>query len=244
MKILYSIYHWLWAFGSAVFYRFPGDNIKVIAVTGTKGKSSTTEIINAIFEEAGYKTALSNTIRFKIGDQSEDNMYKMSMPGRFFMQRFLRRAVDANCDVVIMEITSQGALQHRNKFISLDTFIFTNLAPEHIESHGSYEKYVAAKVGIASAVKKDGAIIVNSDDKESPKFLNYNVEHKLSYSLKDAEPFTILAEGIDFTLDGKNVHSPLSGEFNLSNILAAIKAAQHFGIPDSAIINALEDFKE
>ena len=110
MKTLYSIYHWLWTFGSAIFYRFPARQIKVIAVTGTKGKSSTTEILNTILEEAGYKTAVSNTIRFKLDQESTDNLYKMSMPGRFFVQRFLRQAVDAKCDFVIMEMTSQGSI--------------------------------------------------------------------------------------------------------------------------------------
>ena len=150
------LYHWILAFFSAVIYRFPSRHIKVIAVTGTKGKSSTTEILNAILEEAGYTTAVLNTIRFKIGGNSTDNLYKMSMPGRFFVQRFLRKAVDAKCDFAVMEMTSQGSLQFRHKFIELDAFIFTNLSPEHIESHGSYENYVQAKVNIACEMIKIG----------------------------------------------------------------------------------------
>lgn len=244
MKQLRLFYHWCWAVGSAIFYRFPGKKIKVIAVTGTKGKSSTTEIINAIFEEAGYKTAVSNTIRFKVGDVSEDNLYKMSMPGRFFIQRFLRRAVDVHCDFVIMEITSQATIQYRNKFIDLDAFVFTNLSPEHIESHGSYEKYVDAKVSIAAAVKPEGAIIVNKDDKEAEKFFIHSAAHKISYSLTEVEPYTVQNEGIDFTLNNKKIHSPLSGLFNLSNILAAIKTARHFKISDEVITKALEKFSD
>src|ERR1700735_2197507 len=84
------VYHFGMAFLSALIYRFPSRKIKIIAITGTKGKSSTGELISAILEKAGYKTALSNTIRFKIGDNSRDNLFKMSMPGRGFMQKFLR----------------------------------------------------------------------------------------------------------------------------------------------------------
>src|ERR1035437_7825692 len=92
------IYHYKLSLMAAFWYRFPSQDIKVIAVTGTKGKSSTTEILNTILEEAGYKTAVSNTIRFKIGEESINNLYKMSMPGRFAIQKFLRNAVDQKCD--------------------------------------------------------------------------------------------------------------------------------------------------
>src|SRR5438445_695800 len=87
-------YHYSLALLAAIIYRFPSRKIKVIGITGTKGKSTTTEIINALLEEAGYKTALSNTIRYKIGNESTDNKFKMSMPGRFFAQRLIRRAVN------------------------------------------------------------------------------------------------------------------------------------------------------
>ncbi len=138
-------YHYLITFVGAVIYRFPSKKIHVVGVTGTKGKSSTAEFANAILEEAGFKTALSNTIRFKIGNETKPNMYKMSMPGRFFMQKFLRDAVNAGCTHAVIEVTSEGAKQFRNKFIDLDALIFTNIAPEHIESHGSFENYVKSK---------------------------------------------------------------------------------------------------
>lgn len=237
-------YHYFFSLAGAVIYRFPARQIKVIAVTGTKGKSSTTEILNAILEEADYKTAVSNTIRFKIGDESTDNMYKMSMPGRFFVQRFLRQAVDAECDFVIMEMTSQGSIQFRHKFIPLEALIFTNLSPEHIESHGSYENYVQAKVNIACNIKKGGAIIANKDDKEFEKFLACKAEKKITYSTKDAEPFAILPSGIDFTLSNKKVHSPLSGLFNLYNIMGAIACAKNLGVTDDIIVRAVEKFSE
>jgi UDP-N-acetylmuramoyl-L-alanyl-D-glutamate--2,6-diaminopimelate ligase len=170
----------------------------------------------------------------------------MSMPGRFFMQKFLRDAVDANCDVAIMEMTSQGAVQFRHKFIELDAFVFTNLTPEHIESHGSYEKYVEAKVSIACEISKsrkpNRAIIVNADEKEAPKFLACAADAKIEYRLKDAEPYAIQKEGMTFTYEGTSSHSPLSGLFNLSNILGAAACAKHFGIPKETIIKAIGKF--
>jgi UDP-N-acetylmuramoyl-L-alanyl-D-glutamate--2,6-diaminopimelate ligase len=215
-------YHWSLAWLAAYHYRFPSRKIKVIAVTGTKGKSTTTEILNAMLEAAGHKTALSNTIRYKVGDQSQRNLFKMSMPGRFFAQKLIRQAVDAGCDYVIMEMTSQGALLYRHRFIELDTLVFTNLSPEHIEAHGSYENYREAKLAIARNMKYSHkpvrTIIVNTDDNEAQKFLNCPTEKKITYSIHDAEPYEIKKEGLEFSLDGQLVRSHLSVLFNLYNI--------------------------
>ncbi|HMP85484.1 MAG TPA: Mur ligase family protein, partial [Candidatus Paceibacterota bacterium] len=216
------IYHYLLTLLGAIIYRFPARKLFIIGITGTKGKSTTTEIVNAILEEAGYKTALSNTIRFKIDKDSKANKYKMSMPGRFFMQKFLRQAVKNGCTHAVVEITSEGSKQFRHKFIWLDAFIFTNLAPEHIESHGSYEKYREAKLRIADNVKKkNGIVIVNGDDEESEMFLNRtNVTKKIKFSLTDAKPIRF-GEKTEMRFKKNTLYSPLPGEFNVYNILAS-----------------------
>jgi UDP-N-acetylmuramoyl-L-alanyl-D-glutamate--2,6-diaminopimelate ligase len=245
-SFLNPAYHWTLALSGALIYRFPSRKMKVIAVTGTKGKSSTVEILSAILEEAGYATALSNTIRFKVGKESTENLYKMSMPGRFFLQGLIRRAVDSKCDYLVMEMTSQGALMHRHRFIQLDAFVFTNISPEHIEAHGSYERYLDAKMELCRALsrskKPDRALIVNADDKESEIFLTCEADRKITYGLKDAEPYEIKKEGIQFTYGGRTVHSPLSGQFNLYNILAAAAAARSQGVSHDIIIRAVEKF--
>ncbi|HEY0908262.1 MAG TPA: UDP-N-acetylmuramyl-tripeptide synthetase [Candidatus Paceibacterota bacterium] len=245
---LQPAYHWCMALAAAIFYRFPSRQIKIVAVTGTKGKTSVTEMTNAILEQAGFKTALCNTIRFKVGDSSRDNLYKMSMPGRFFIQKFLRQAVKAGCDYVVMEATSQGALMQRHKFIQFDALIFTNIAPEHIEAHGSFENYVNAKVSIARAVaasKKSRRIIVaNADDAQAQKFLNGGFKRdftdKLPYSLDDAKPFNLFKEGFAMTVQGVLIKSQLSGEFNIYNELAAITFALSQNIPIETCRLAIE----
>jgi UDP-N-acetylmuramoyl-L-alanyl-D-glutamate--2,6-diaminopimelate ligase len=231
---------------SAIFYRFPSRKLIVVAVTGTKGKSSVTEILNAILEEAGYKTALTNTIRFKVGDEGEDNLYKMSMPGRFFMQRFLRRAVKSGCKYAIIEMTSQGAEMYRHRFIDIDALIVTNIAPEHIEAHGSYENYLAAKLKIAQAVahspKRRNMIIVNKEDKESTRFLAVDPVEKYEYSIEQARPCEVGKQSISFVYETQKINSPLSGEFNIYNCLAAITFARTQEIPVNTIKSALEKF--
>lgn len=238
-------YHWSLSFLGAVIYRFPSRKIKVIAVTGTKGKSSTVEIINAILEQAGYKTALSNTIRHKIAERSDRNLFKMSTPGRFFLQKFLREAVDKDCTYAILEISSQGAMYYRHNFVEMDTFIFTNITPEHIEAHGSFEKYLEAKLAIAKNIershKKDKTIIVNGDDKEAYRFLIPNADKKITFNLNQAEPYTLNKKGIDFTYDGHLIHSNLEGIFNLYNILAGITCAKNEGVETDIIAKAIEN---
>lgn len=159
------MYHFGLSLAGALIYRFPSRHIIVVGVTGTKGKSTTTEILYHIFKAAGYKVALQNTIHFIVGEKEERNLYKMTMPGRFFIQHFLRRAVSEGCQVAILEMSSEGAKQYRHKFIDLDALVFTNLSPEHIESHGSYEKYVEAKLSIAKM------LVTRVGDKSSPKVL-------------------------------------------------------------------------
>lgn len=227
------IYHLKLAFLAALVYRFPSRRIKVIAVTGTKGKSTTTEILNAILEKAGKKTALSNTIRFKVADEAERNLFKMSMPGRLSLQKLIRRAVDVGCEYFICEMTSQGALLSRHRFIDIDTLIFTNLSPEHIEAHGSYENYASSKVAIARSLAtahahgKQTMLIVNGDDPESARFLACQADKKVSYSLRDGFPY----------------ETSLPGVFNQYNILAAATCAHEEGVPDEVIAAAVREFK-
>ncbi|MEW5907858.1 MAG: Mur ligase family protein [Patescibacteria group bacterium] len=230
---LQPIYHWLLAFLAAIVYRFPSRKIFILGITGTKGKTTTIEIINAILERSGYKTALTSSLRFKIGKESRKNKYKMTMPGRFFIQRFLHRAVNEKCQYAILELTSEGASQYRHKFIDFDALIFTNLAPEHIESHGSFEKYREAKLKIfkelENSKKKTKTIIVNEDDLRASSFLNFDIENKIKYGFKNLEEMGITTQ--------------LIGEFNLYNISAAITFAESQSIDFEIIKSAIEKFQ-
>ncbi|MFH1402398.1 MAG: UDP-N-acetylmuramyl-tripeptide synthetase [Patescibacteria group bacterium] len=239
-------YHLILAFLGAFIYCFPSKKIFVVGITGTKGKTSVAELVSAILEEAGYKTALAGTLRFKIGDKSENNNFKMTMPGRFFIQNFLRKAVKEKCDFAILEMTSEGTKQFRHKFIQLNSLIFTNLEPEHIEAHGSYKNYLKAKLQIVKALekspKKRRVIVVNTDDKKSSHFLNINIKEKCRYALADAEPFELKKDGLSLTINGQKINSHLSGKFNVYNILAATTFATSQNIGIATIKKALEKF--
>lgn len=235
---LLSAYHFSLAMLGAALYGFPSRRLIVIGVTGTNGKSSTTEYIDAIFQEAGYRTALSNSVRIKIADQVEPSTGR-SMPGRFFIQRFLSHALKSGCTVAIIEMTSEGARQYRHRGIALDALVFTNLAPEHIESHGSLQAYADAKFllgkGLAHSSKRPRIMVANGDDPESARYLALPVEVAQSFTLKDHQPWSANERGGDFPFGSQRVHVHIGGAFYLMNALAAAQVAHAFGIDDETI---------
>ncbi len=237
---------------AALIYRFPARKLTVIGITGTKGKSSTVELVGALLKEQGYRVATASTIRFNIAGEEEPNRLKMTMPGRFYLQRFLRRAVNAGCEYAVIEMTSEGARQYRHLFLFLDTFVFLNLTPEHIESHGSYENYREAKLTLARSLIKSSklkrALIANSDDPESKHFLdlpNPSTKlkvNKITFSLRDVAPYQVFSDRLELTWRGQTINSPLAGLFNLSNIAAAITVADYYGASPEVIKRTLEKF--
>lgn len=243
-RALQSPYHYALSFLGAIIYGFPSKKIKVVGITGTKGKTTTTELVNAILEEAGFKTALAGTLRFKIGEKEERNLYKMTMPGRFFIQNFLRKAVKNKCDWAVLEMTSEGAKQWRHKWIDLDALIFTNLSPEHIESHGSFEKYLKAKLSIGRALenssKKNKVIVANKDDIYGKDFLSLSVPNRFPFSLSNAEPYSAEDSGVSLVFEEEEIKSSLKGVFNIYNILSASTFASAIGISSKIIKSAIE----
>ncbi|MDP4007119.1 MAG: Mur ligase family protein, partial [bacterium] len=161
-RFLLGWYHFLWALLGALVYRFPAQGMVVIGVTGTNGKSTTVDMLSRIFKEAGFNTASMSSVRFQVKDKEWRNTMKMTMPGRFVIQRFLRQAKNAGCTHVVLEVTSEGMLQHRHRFIPFHAAVFTNLSPEHIERHGSFENYKQTKGGLFSLAKN--VHVINIDD--------------------------------------------------------------------------------
>jgi UDP-N-acetylmuramoyl-L-alanyl-D-glutamate--2,6-diaminopimelate ligase len=228
------VYHFTLALLGIILYRHPSRHIYVIGVTGTKGKSSTAEFVNAVLEADGNKTAVLSTIRFKIGSDTRPNKYKMTMPGRFFTQKFLRDAVNAGCRYAVIEMTSEGARFYRHLGVELDALIFTNLSPEHIESHGSFAKYKKAKLRLVQRLAKSQKpmrlSIANIDNEHAPSFLIFPVEKNLGYSLKDVQITEETSTGSTIKWFDTDIHIPLPGKFNISNALAALTLSQELNI--------------
>lgn len=229
-NFLVDFYHFFLPLTGAFFYRFPSKNLKVIGVTGTNGKSTVVYMIEKIFEEAGLETASLSSIKFKIKEKEWINPLKMTMPGRFKIQKFLRQAVDADCKYAVLEVTSEGIKQHRHRFIDFDTAVFTNLSKEHIERHGSFEKYREAKGRLFKACKN--IHIINADDPNAEYFLNFPAVKKITYGVRGGQPL------ID--RQPVSINLKLPGEFNIYNALAAISAGLSQGIDLEVCKKAVE----
>ncbi len=244
---LLSAYHFALAWIAALFYGFPSRKILTVAVTGTKGKSSLIEYLNAIFAAAGYETAVASGIRFKIGTQSVPNETRMTMIGRFRLQRFLRDAVLAGCGVALIEMTSEGARQHRHRFVDLDALVFTNLAPEHIESHGSLQAYKEAKFSIGTQLlgsrKRPRFMAANAGDPEGARYLTLPVEYPLPFSL-ESTPWHADENGGVFRFEGAEISVSLPGDFSIQNALAAATLTRALGIPLETIIRGIGSLKQ
>lgn len=222
-------YHFLLQWLSALLAGFPAKHMTVIGVTGTKGKSTVCEMLYTIFNAAGRKTALASTIRFITPEGEERNLHKMTTPGRGFIQRFLARAKRAGATHAIVELTSEGARQYRHRFLELDALVVTNIHPEHIESHGSFDNYVAAKREIVRELershKKDRVLVANADIKETSEFLDAPLPRVLPFSKSEL---------------GSAPHVPLPGDMSRMNALAALKVATALGVDEGVARHALE----
>lgn len=234
-KKIQPIYHYLVAALAAAWYRYPSRHLIVIGVTGTTGKTSSVYFIAKVLESAGYNVGYTSTAMFDDGKREWLNDKKMTMPGRFFVQKILRRMVKNRCQYAIVETTSEGIVQFRHKFINYDTLVFTGLYPEHLESHGGFEKYKAAKGRLFAHLKECKAkyvndhktvchpqtalkkldyikvkksIIVNGDDAHSPYFLSFWSEEQLIYTTNRAFNVTTFMEngGADKILKDSQVY--------------------------------------
>ncbi len=264
-KSVRNTLHYVFAWYGAVRYRFPSEEVLVVGITGTSGKSSTAYWLRQVLEAGGLRVGSLSTIDFYIAGENKLNDQKMTMLGRMQIQKYLREMVTKKCDVAIIEMTSEGAVQHRNKFINVDIMALTNFYPEHIESHGSFEKYKAAKKGLFAYVahskrkqKNDSVVpkiaIANGDIAYAAEFLNYPFDEKWTFGVGETKfPFEMPGlkgrytadavrsgkDGITFTIEGKECHPKMYGEHNASNLLCVTAIARAAGLSLDTCVAAI-----
>jgi UDP-N-acetylmuramoyl-L-alanyl-D-glutamate--2,6-diaminopimelate ligase len=228
-----KVYHPMLAFTGALRYGFPSRRLTVIGVTGTKGKSTTVFMLSRIFEDAGHPCAAIGSLGYKIRDREWPNLLKMTMPGRWKMQKFLREAVNAGCTHTVIECPSEGLAQHRHLGVTFAAAVFLNLHAEHLEAHGSWDAYRAAKQMLFRACR--GIHIINADDPSASDFLKCKATKRITFGIASgdvmATDVVADAHGSSFRIGKHRVRLLLGGRFNVVNALAALTVADAFGIP-------------
>lgn len=243
-----AIYHRVLARVSAIVYRNPSHELIVIGVTGTNGKTTVSYYLARALEASGNDAGCTTTAVMKIGKKEWLNTTKMTMPGRFFLQKMMREMVDAGCRYAVIETSSQGLAQGRHLSIAYDVGVFTNLTPEHIEAHGGFESYKKAKrllfehIGRRSEKTVGGVVVpkgavINADSAHGDFYAEamsdvrwYGIEnHRGLY----AEEIVLEATGSRFVLrDAKDVSLRIPvrlnqpGDYNISNALAVLATCQ------------------
>ena len=228
---------------AAAFYDWPGRKLTVMGVTGTDGKTTTTNIIYQILLAAGIKAGMISTVNAVIGAEVLDTGFHVTTPDAHDVQRYLARMVESGLTHVVLETTSHGWAQYRVDACEFDVGVVTNITHEHMDEHGSYENYRAAKARLFSSLeitseKSQGNPrlgVINRDDLKSFDFLNDVINvRKLNYGLNEnadvrAVDVNYSPSGIHFTAQSRDFSIPVSsklvGAYNVSNCLAALTAA-------------------
>ena len=226
------------------FYDYPQDKLKIIGVTGTNGKTTTTYILENIL--GSENTARLGTIEYKVGDEIVEapNTTPMSLD----IIKMCKKAVDKNIPYLVMEISSHGLELGRVNMLKLEAGIFTNLTQDHLDFHKTMENYFLAKRKMFDLLKDKKNSVINIDDKAGVKYLEYT--NGISYSLNSGDitgkikKISRHGQEIELKIFDKtyNLNISLLGKFNLYNLLGAIGVAKILNISDEEIIDKIKDF--
>ncbi|MDD6193529.1 MAG: UDP-N-acetylmuramoyl-L-alanyl-D-glutamate--2,6-diaminopimelate ligase [Lachnospiraceae bacterium] len=234
---------------SAAYFDYPADTLKVIGITGTKGKTTTTYMVKSILENAGYSVGLIGTIEAIIGD--EVIPAANTTPESYVVQEYFRKMLDAGCEFAVMEVSSQGLMMHRVDGFTFEIGIFTNIEPDHIgpNEHASFEEYMACKAMLFQKCKLG---IVNGDDAHVEDILKGHTCQVERYGFsEDADIRATNVElvnrpgylGVAYDVDGL-VQGPIEidvpGRFSVYNSLTAIAICHHFKVTLADMQKALK----
>lgn len=238
------------------FFDYPSRKLRMIGVTGTNGKTTTTYLLKNILQEAGYQVGVIGTIQNSIGDRIVPS--KNTTPDVIDLQNLLAEMVANKMDYVVMEVSSHALALERVAGCEFDVGIFTNMTQDHLDFHVTFENYLAAKAKLFQSLsdngnhKKNKTAIINVDDAAAAAILSSTACNTITYGItKDAnlkaENPNVQAAGTEFAIAGAfgvmNLKLKITGLFNVYNVLSAVGAALAEGIEPAIIKNALEKFQ-
>lgn len=240
---------------SAFFYGYPSHSLTVVGVTGTKGKTTTTHLIEHVLTQAGIKTGLIGTLYSRIGEETVGA--KLTTPESLDLQKTLAAMKQKGATHVVMEVASHAIELSRVDYVRFAGAAFTNLGQDHLDFHETRENYRAAKIKLFTgkpegALLRPGFSVINMDDRESAYFLNVAGEQAITYGLQEranirAKNIDLTPAGAAFTVATPEGHYPvrlkLHGLFSVYNALCAFGVCRALKIPPVTIVNAFASFE-
>jgi len=229
----------------------PSKNLKLIAVTGTSGKSSTATMIYHVLNNCDIKVGLISTVEAIAGDKKIDTGLHVTTPDAKELQRILRKMKNEGTEYVVLETSSHAIDQGRLGFLRLDFAVYTNIKRDHLDWHVTWENYAKAKAGLIKKLNPNGKAIVNKDDSKSYDFLRHyyysltkNPLNFLEYSKStEVSNKSETLTGLKFTYKNIEFKLPVIGEYNIDNAMAVIKLGEELDIDLNKIANAFNSFK-
>lgn len=231
--LLKSLYHLLIAGFAVVRFGFPGRKLTVIGVTGTDGKTTTTTLIYEILKASGRKVSMISSVHAVIGGKSYDTGFHVTTPNAYWVQKYLRDAVDRGDTHMVLEVTSHGLAQHRVFGIPFAVGVITNVTHEHLDWHKTFARYLKTKL---SLLTRSDIVVLNRDEAQL-----YSEAMRVLHRGKRIITYGIRREA-KVTPKTFPFKTKLPGEFNRYNCLAAIAVASALEIPPKTIREALLDF--
>jgi UDP-N-acetylmuramoyl-L-alanyl-D-glutamate--2,6-diaminopimelate ligase len=245
---------------AAAYYGHPAQKMVVIGITGTDGKTTTANLLFKVLKAAGLRTGMISTVNAVIGEVELDTGFHVTTPDATDVQRYLFMMAEEGTTHVILEATSHGLAQYRVEACDFDIAVVTNITHEHLDYHGSYEEYRAAKAllftGLGRSTPKKHSVsqtgILNRDDLSYEHLSAVTLVDQFSYGLHPqadvrATEISFTPEGMSFQVSGPGftfpVKSQLVGDYNVSNCLATIAAASVLKLEPEAIQMALAAFE-
>jgi UDP-N-acetylmuramoyl-L-alanyl-D-glutamate--2,6-diaminopimelate ligase len=227
---------------AAAFYDHPSEELRLVGVTGTNGKTTTATLLYDMFMAMGYKAGLISTVIYRIGERSIPSTH--TTPDSIRLNKMMREMVDEGCDYCFMEVSSHAAAQHRIEALHFAGALFSNLTHDHLDYHGTYKEYIRAKKSFFDALGKDAWAVVNIDDRNGEVMLqNCNAKH-YRLSLRSMADFRtkiieMLPDGMLLHIDNQEVWVKFTGGFNAYNLTTVYAAATLLGIDKLEVLTTL-----
>ncbi|MFD2035626.1 UDP-N-acetylmuramoyl-L-alanyl-D-glutamate--2,6-diaminopimelate ligase [Belliella marina] len=227
---------------AANYYENPSSKLKLVAVTGTNGKTTTATLLYQLFVEMGYEVGLLSTVENKISDEVIPATH--TTPDALSIQALLARMVEAGCTHCFMEASSHAIVQGRTSGVQLSGAVFTNISHDHLDYHGTFDEYIKAKKKLFDELPKDSFALINADDKRGMVMLQNTKAARQTFGLKypadfKAKILTNALEGLELDINGKQVWFRMIGEFNAYNILGVLGTAVLLGEDEEEVLMQL-----